>query len=349
MHAPRLLARLLYSVAPPLFLIPQGTSILALLIHHTPYQFPYRVPIATTIFLLSFALLCIFVLTYTLRTLLFPSSTKRQLLNPPVAACALLSSLVALESNTSYLALLNYHAAAHILFWIEAVLSVLTFVALTYALMLLPRSRTHLPPVLLLPVIAVITAAATGSVVAPTSPAVKSASLVILGFGVPFAFGYSFYYGTHLLSGSYTPATRKEGMAAVLLIGPFGQAAFALIRFGEVGNAELLFFGYACLWVCIGTAEMVRMVFLVGGGARTWRPAVVDWQVLFPVGVFANAAEELAYREGLLGWRIFATIWVCIYGAMWVGLVVEGVWVFGRLLGSLGTSEEEEEENEDRK
>lgn len=227
--------------------------------------------------------------------------------------------------------------------WIDIVVAVVVSLGMLFLMFTRQEhNNTTLAPTWLLPIVACVVAAASGSVVAealsPFNPALARgtliASYVVWGLGVPLAFMvialviYRFATGGPPDSGA---------MGSVFLpLGPCGQGAYGIINMGVV--ARKLAYSGTALVPNHGGVEALRIAdtmyaaaLVVGlvlwGLALAWyllgmsmfldhlrrKPTLLTegftvglWALTFPVGVFATATISLGHEFDSTALKVIA-------------------------------------------
>ncbi|KAF9887092.1 hypothetical protein FE257_010586 [Aspergillus nanangensis] len=237
------LSRALWHFSPQWFLIPQGTGIIAILLHQLHYQFGALPILAKIVWIYTIALFGIALILYTLRIMLYRHHVAHEL-RTNLLETSCLGSIAVTFTSVIEMASLQYGSTAglaiYILWWISAAISVLAVIAIPYVqLKLQPYGLERLPPAILLPVIAALTAAAGAGVVCTSAdisvrlqvPAIIVSYLIIgAGFGLAIAFS-SVVLLEHF---SRTYPTTDKVYQDMIICGPFGQGGFALQSLGAV-------------------------------------------------------------------------------------------------------------------
>jgi len=155
------------------FLIPQGTGILSVILHQLHYQFHGLAIISQIFWLITIVTLVGFLLIYILRIIIFPRHVAYQLSHNIMETCCLSSISIAFTTIIQMMALnltsdwgKGWGFAAWVLWWINATMAFLACVGIPYVFTKLEGAGIDfLPPGVLLPLIAALTAAAGGGVV----------------------------------------------------------------------------------------------------------------------------------------------------------------------------------------
>lgn len=273
------------------FLIPQGAGITTVVLHQLDYQFPGLQIISYCIWAFAVACLVLMPLIYLARIIMFPKHVAMALTTGVVEVACLSSLCIAFTSAIQMLAVTlgdeadrRWGMLACVLWWINMALALAVSTIIPYLCARVhPPGIDSLPPVVLLPMVAAITLAAGGGVVAQsaglgvtlTVPIVL-VSYLFLGLAVPLALAFTTVYLARLVDRS--PPPRDKVFQDMILCGPWGQGSFALQSLGQVvaQNTET-FAGYSAgmlftvqAWDVAGYASM----FL---GFVLWAQAVFWW------------------------------------------------------------------------
>ena len=181
----------------------------------------------------------------------------------------------------------------------------------------------------LLPIVAPIVAAASGSIVAQVLPNTKHVlltlivSYVLWGTGVPLAMAVLVIYFQRLAV--YKLPAREVIVSVFLPIGPLGQGGFAIMQLGSVSmrifpksgslNAQMtesgkvlyvvgwliavVMWGFGLVWLFFAFASITRHRFPFNMG---W------WGFTFPLGVFATSTVLLGHEIPSAFFRVLGTV-----------------------------------------
>lgn len=308
-----------------LFLVTQSTGILAVILHQLDYEFRGSQIIGIIVWLLTITLLVLFLLLYMAKSVLFPSTTKKELTSDITELCTLAGISITFGTIIELVALVCAHTwgegwgiAAYVLAWVDVGLAFLTCVGIPYVyLWYICPGVDRIPPVVVLPAIAAITAASTCGVVAfagEISPRLQVPMIIVgyilLGLGLPFALSLIVIFIARLLNGEWPP--RAKAPLTYVLIGPLGQGAYAfqilgtsaaapgLGAFGTYNKGRfitnddgkiieaasiltgLLLWGYAAFWLLFSLVESVHLGLFRGGGIKNRGYGLQMWSPVFP-------------------------------------------------------------------
>ncbi|KAJ5301059.1 uncharacterized protein N7443_006061 [Penicillium atrosanguineum] len=353
------------------FLIPQGTGIICILLHRLDYQFEGLMTIAKIVWIYTIVLFVLFLTLYILRILVYPARVRNQLQVNIVEISCLACIPISYDSITQ-LAVLQYGSRAsltlYVLWWIQTGLAVVACLGIPYVqLKLQPPGISHLPPTILLPFIAALTTAAGGGVLCGSdhiSPRLQVPVIIIsyleIGAGLSLAAGLDTLILLQHFNG-FTP-TADTVYQDMIVCGPFGQGAFALQVLGEavmkgsfaaydrgtfltskaavpIGYTSqflgLLTWGYGIFWWCFAILSICYTLCAQPGGWRKTQFSMAVWSLIFPWGVFTNAAVEFGKTMESPAFAVVSTALLLIILIMWFAvqiLTIKGVFT-GRLLG----------------
>ena len=228
------------------FLVPQGTGIIALILHQLEYQFPGLNIISYLFWLSTVVLLLVAVAAYVVRCVRFHSHVLHALRYEAGEVDCLASISISFTSVIQMIAIVlvdswghGWGTAAYLLWWINAGLAVVAVLAIPFVFTsLYPPGVSHLSPATQLPLIAALTAAAgAGSLCqyAQLSPGAQVPAILVsyllLGAALPLSFGLDVVFWTRLLEGS--APSRPLAFQDMILCGPWGQGSFALQGLGQ--------------------------------------------------------------------------------------------------------------------
>lgn len=231
------------------FLIPQGTGIIAILLHQLHYQFHGLETISEIVWVYTIALLATFLCVYTLRICIYPRHVIHELHYSITETSCLASIGIALTTIMQMVALTLVtqwgHAwamVAYVLWWVVTAMAVIAVVLIPYIYAKAqPPSLMHVTPTMLLPAIAALTAAAAGGTLCvyagrALGPALQGPVLVVtylqIGAGLPMAMSIVGLFQARLVEPTGFP--RLEHIYEdMILCGPFGQGSFALLIAGK--------------------------------------------------------------------------------------------------------------------
>jgi len=97
-HSSSVILKLIEQCTTQVFLISQGTGIMAVVLYNLDYQFSGLKVIAIIVWLLTIVLAILFSLTYVVKACMFPKTTRQELTSNIVEVCCLASASITLSS-----------------------------------------------------------------------------------------------------------------------------------------------------------------------------------------------------------------------------------------------------------
>jgi tellurite resistance protein TehA-like permease len=234
------------------FLIPQGTGIIAVILHRLDYQFRGLEIISYLFWITTIVLLLVLVALYALRCLLFPKHVADSLRNKPGEMDGLASISISFTSILQMAAMVlvpSWHGrwgtVIYGLWWANVAMAVLANVAIPFATTQLhPPGVAGLSPAARLPLIAMLTAAAGAGTIC-TSAGLGSdlqAPAVVVGYLLlGMGFGFATILDALFLARLFDRGTERGAVVVappnafqvMILCGPWGQGSFALQGLGQ--------------------------------------------------------------------------------------------------------------------
>ncbi|KAL4865763.1 hypothetical protein BDV12DRAFT_187943 [Aspergillus spectabilis] len=324
------------------FLIPQGTSIIAAILHQVHYRFGALSILAEIVWIYAIVLLGLGPGIYLLRVFLYPKHVLREIRRNVVEASCLSSIPIAFTSIIQMIALQYNESAdlvAYVYWWISTALSIIAAIGVPYLqLKMQPSGIEHLPPSFLLPVISILTSAAGGGTICENS--VLSARLRVpaiivshmeLGAGIPLAIciGACILYHHY----DHTYPQYDKAYQDMVLCGPFGQASFALQilglavqhSFGEYGQGMLLTVEAASPIAAVSQfvglfaiMSIVYTLYMQPGGWRKISFSLTTWSLIFSWGVYTNAAVRLVKLMDSPAFDVWSTALLLMLVLLWI-------------------------------
>ncbi|KAL4937439.1 hypothetical protein BDV06DRAFT_232595 [Aspergillus oleicola] len=366
----RPLSLAVYNFSSAWFLIPQGTSIIATILHQLHYQFGALPTLAKIVWIYAIVLLGLSLGIYVTRICLFPRHVLREIRQNVVEASCLSSVPIAFTSIIQMIALQytgGAEIAAYVLWWISTALSRVAVIAVPYLqLKMQPSGIEHIPPSFLLPVISILTSAAAGGIICDNSsfsvrlkvPAVI-VSYMELGTGIALAICIDACIVYHHFDQTY-PQYNKAYQDMVLC-GPFGQASAALqvlgmavqSTFGEYNRgtlitasaaspiaavsefAGLLAWGFGTFWWLFAILSITYTLYVQSGGWRNVSFSLSAWSLIFPWGVYTNGAVQLGTLMDSPAFYVWSTVLLLMLVIMWIVVhifTLKGIFT-GKILG----------------
>lgn len=305
-----------------LFLITQATGILAIAIHQLDYGFRGSQTIGIIVWLLTIVLVLVFLSIYIAKACMFPRKLGQELTSDIIELCSLASISVTFGGIVEVVALVcaqtwgeGWGIAAYVLAWINVGLAFVACIGIPYVyLWVLCPGIDGIPPAVLLPTVAAITAASTCGVVSSAGQLSSRFQVpmiivgyILIGLGLPFALSLIVIYIARLLNGQWPP--RAKVPLTYVIVGPLGQAAYAFQILGTSAGvgafgtynkgrfitdnsgkiveavsilAAVVLWGYGAFWILFCLAETVHQGLFKGGGIRNRGYGLQFWSPVFP-------------------------------------------------------------------
>ncbi|KAE8160750.1 voltage-dependent anion channel [Aspergillus tamarii] len=368
-------ARALWNFSSQWFLIPQGTGIIAVILHQLDYQFRGLPIISVIVWVYTIVLLVIGVFLYMLRILLYRRHVAHVLRTSIIETSCLASIPITLTTiiQMTVLVLVRQWGAAwgivaYVLWWINTAMAVVVVMGIPYVFVKIqpPGVKAVLPGVLL-PLISALTSAAGGGVIcrygalgSRLQVPVIIVSYLEVGLGLTLAITLTDIFVTRLFDQSF-PAV-EEIYQDMILCGPFGQASFALQILGQavlrdafadydrgtfltaeaakpIGFASelagLLVWGYGTFWWCFAILSISHALISRARHRQQTSYTLAAWSLVFPWGVYTNAAVELGKLMDSPAFKVWSTALLITLLVIWIVnhyFTVKGL-VTGDLLG----------------
>ncbi len=295
------------------------------MLHQLDWQFRGLDVIAIIVWLFTIVITVIFSLIYIAKLCLFPGTVRRQLTSDVVELCCLASLSITFGAIVDMLALVcakswgpSWGTAAYVLSWINVGLVFPVVVGIPYVYFCRePPGVEKIPPSIVLPANAAITASATcgvvcyaGKLTAGEQVPMIMVGYILLGLGLNFAVLTTGIYVVRLLDGGFPQ--RPQVLLNFILVGPLGQAAYAAQILGMAtsspGNRSfadynrgtfitesagqtisvvsilsgLVLWGYGAFWLLFSLATTVHLGFFTDGGIKTTQYSLSAWSPVFP-------------------------------------------------------------------
>lgn len=277
------------------FLIPQGTGILAVILHQLDYQFRGLGIIADIFWVCTIVLLLAMLAAYLLRIALYPKQVLTALSSNIVESACLASISITFTTIIQMIALTvvrewgdGWSEAVYVLWWINTAMAAAACIGIPYLFVRVePPSVSGVSPSIMLPLIAALTSAAGGGVIcrygaltdAQQVPVII-VSYLFVGLAMPLTVAYDAVFLSKLFDGSFP--SKHQTYQLMILCGPLGQGSFALQILGEVvqrgsfaGYNRGIFLTEAAA-VPIGYASQLLGLMSWGYGTFWWGFAIIS-------------------------------------------------------------------------
>ncbi|WQF87698.1 Putative transporter protein SLAC1/Mae1/ Ssu1/TehA [Colletotrichum destructivum] len=343
------------------FLVPQGTAVLATILHQLDYRFRGLTVISYLFWVAAAALLLSTLGIYAVRLALFPRHVLHTLRRDEVELAGLSSVSIAFTSVVQMASLTLVSAwgapwgeVVYVLWWAAFALAALVALVLPFLFIkVYPSGVPHISPATQMPVIAALTAAGGGGTIC-ASAALTSAqqvpvivvSYLLIGAGLPLVFALDVLFWARLLGNDQPP--RQKTFQDMILCGPWGQSSFALQMLGRavVGGsfagyasgvflaadaagpvgytsifAGLTAWGLATFWWFFAIMGVLH-AFLDGSVPKKIPYTLAGWALVFPWGVYTNAAVQLGKLLDSEAFKVWSTCLAIMLVAIWLVNVV---------------------------
>lgn len=240
----------------PYFLIPQGSGIIAVILHQLEYQFTGLQTIAVIFWMINLVTLLLFSLILFSRIALEPKTFFRGIANDQSEASCLASISVSFSVSVMMVSLVvvpswggrSWANAVYVMWWVAAALATACCVGVPLLFLKTVRAQggflESLTPTTQLPIIAALTAAAGAGTIA-SAVDLERAQLVpmlivgflLVGLALPLAVMLDVLFLIRMLQphegNSGGPLPPQLIYTDMVLCGPWGQASFALQSLGQ--------------------------------------------------------------------------------------------------------------------
>ncbi|RAK84917.1 hypothetical protein BO79DRAFT_274346 [Aspergillus costaricaensis CBS 115574] len=340
------------------FLIPQGTGVIAIILHQLDYQFHGLRIISVIVWVYTIVLLALCVSVYLARIFMYPRHVARALRASMVEVSCLTSVSITFTTIIQMIALAvaqqwgaGWPMASYVLWWINTAMALTAVMGIPYIFVKLqaPGIKAVVPSVLL-PLICALTSAAGGGVVCEYSgigarlqvPTIIVAYLEV-GVGIPLAMSFADVFIARLFEREFMPM--EQVYQDMILCGPFGQGSFALLILGQVVRsgafaeynrgsfltgeaaipigyasqlAGLLSWGYGTFWWGYAIISILHTAIKQPGGWRRIQYSLSAWSLVFPWGVYTNAAVQLGKVMDSPAFKVWSTALTLMLLILWI-------------------------------
>ena len=296
---------------------------LATVLFQLDWQFRGSEIIATIVWIFTILIFVVFSLLYILKIFCFPKIVRTQLSSDVMELCCLSSVSITFGVIINMVALVcakawgpSWGMVAYVLNWINIFFAVIVAVGIPYTYFRRnPPGTDSMPPSVILPAIAALTASASCGIVCFNGKLSARAQVpmiitgyVLLGFGLADAVSLIFVYVTRLVNGGFP--TKAQLWMNYILVGPLGQASVALQTLGQAASAPgnmtfasynrgtfltgsagqvlgtmgtlsgLLIWSYGAWWLLFSVAMTIHLGIFADGGIREY--SLSAWSSVFP-------------------------------------------------------------------
>ncbi|KAH8819368.1 voltage-dependent anion channel [Xylogone sp. PMI_703] len=356
------------------FLIPKGIGIIAVILHQLHYQFHGLGIISRILWVYTLVLWILFLILYFLRLIIYPGYTIKTILTDINETSCLASISITMTTIVIMIDLnvvsvwgAGWGIAAYVLWWINTAMSVVVCTGVPYIYVKYePPGVSNITAGTNLPLIASLTSAAGGGVICQYGALsdrlqvpVIIVSYLMVGMGLPLALGLDTIFLTRLFDRSSPSGIQLY--KDMILCGPWGQGSFALQSLGQaVLKGSFAGYGKGILLTAqaaqpIGYASIFGGLLAWGQGTFWWAFAIMSiaheayskrsiralsfglptWSLVFPWGVYTNAAVQLGTlmdSPAFNVWSTALTIMLVIMAIVNTVFTIKGI-ATGKLLG----------------
>ncbi|MCJ1476014.1 hypothetical protein MMC13_004678 [Lambiella insularis] len=265
----------------------------------------------------------------------------------------------------------KWGTAAFVLWWINVPVAAVGCFGLPYLFASIQAKGLYTAtPATLLPLIAALTAAAGGGVICrygaltdEEQVSVIIVSYLLVGIGLPLSLAFDAVFISRLLSKDQPKG--QETFQLFVLCGPLGQGSFAMLILGEVilrGSfagydagefitadaaksmayssmlSGLVAWGFGTFWWGFAIVGFIHDTFNRAeerGGWTKQEFTLAAWSVVFPWGVYTNAAVELGTLLDSRAFQVWSTVLTIMLVIIWllnIVFTIKGI-ISGKLFG----------------
>ena len=316
------LSRALRNFTSQWFLIPQGTGIIAVILHQLDYQFHGLRVIATILWVYTIVLLLAMLAAYILHIAIYPTQFRTALSTNVVEAACLSCISITFTVIIEMMALTvvrewggGWSDVLYVLWWINTAMSVAACIGLPYVFAKIQAPGVSaVPPGIVLPLIAALTSAAGGGIICrygslsdQQQVPVIIVSYLLIGMALPLTIAYDAVFLSRLFDKNFP--TGQQTYQLMILCGPLGQASFAFQILGQVVQrgsfAEygrgvfltkeaatpvayasefmgLITWGYGTFWWAFAVISLIHEGVARSLTRSTYNFSISAWSVVFP-------------------------------------------------------------------
>jgi tellurite resistance protein TehA-like permease len=303
------------------FLIPQGSGIVAIILHQLHYQFQGLGIIANIFWLVTIITLVSFLLIYISRAIVFPHHVANQFASNFMETACLCSISIAFTTIIQMIALTltpswgpSWGHAAYVMWWINVALAAMACIAVPYILTKVDGPGiASVPPGALLPSIAALTIAAGGGVIcrygaisASQQVPVIIVSYLFVGIGLPLAIIVDAVILARFFDRAFP--MKQQVYQLMMLCGPLGQGSFALQILGTcVQRGTFAQYNTSSFISAMGASTIATSSQFLG--LLTWGFGIFWWAY----ACIAILHYIVAEPKALLQWDQTLSIWSLIF------------------------------------
>ncbi|KIH93028.1 C4-dicarboxylate transporter/malic acid transport protein [Sporothrix brasiliensis 5110] len=356
--------KIVRNFTPSWFSVCMGTGVVAILLHNLPYNAHGVWYLSVAVFCLNILLFITFSLITITRYVVYPEIWNVMIKHPsqslflgciPMAFSTIVTMMALVCTTWGNWAIYLIWA----FWWVDVFGSCACSLIIPFVIIHHHRNQlSHMTAALLLPVVPVIVAAASGSVIAEALPnrshqlTTLVLSYIIWGLGETFSFFIMTVYFLRLQIHDLPP--REVIVSVFLPIGPLGQGGFAIQQLGKLAMQVLPATGAFNGAIPDGTSPNAldatalygpTVLYMIGilagfflwGAALGWLAfAIISimttksfpfnmgwWGFVFPLGVFTSCTGVLAVELSSTFFKVITMIFSALVFCLWILVAVK--------------------------
>jgi len=314
--------------------------------------------------------LIVFLLIYLFRVMLFPRHIVNQFRHNVMEAACLASISISFTTIIQMMALTltaswspGWGMAAWVMWWLNAAMAAICCIALPYVFTKVEGLTIDwVPPAVLLPLIAALTAAAGGGVVCrygAVSPELQVPVIIVsylfIGLGLPLSVVVDAVFLARVSDQAFT--VQQKVYQLMILCGPLGQGSFALQilgtcvqrgAFAKYDNSSfvsvtgaktvptisewlgLITWGYGTFWWAVACVAILHYLLTNPRELLRWDKSLSAWSMVFPWGVYTNAAVQLGVVLNSRAFWVWQTVLLLLLICIWLANVAATLFGVGK-------------------
>lgn len=242
--------------------------------------------------------------------------------------------------------------AAYVMYWVNVVMAATACIGIPYVFTKLERPGIdEISPTVSLPLIAALTLAAGGGVTcqygqlgANLQVPVIILSYLFIGMALPLSVAFDGMFLVRLFDKA---VPRQQKVYQLMIVcGPPGQASFALQMLGTcvksgafatydtssfigpssaspIGTTSqvlgLVYWGYATFWWAFASIAVLHDTISSPKTVLRWDQSLTAWSLVFPWGVYTNAAVQLGVTLNSRAFWVWQTVLALLLVIIWLG------------------------------
>ena len=318
----------LQNFASQWFLIPQGTGIIAIVLHQLDYQFQGLRIVADIFWLLTIASLLLMLAAYCTRILLYPKQVRAALQSNISEAACLSCIVIAFTTIIIMTALTSvrlwsskWGTVVFVLWWINVALAVASSIGTPYAFAHIEHpGTTKVTPTIFMPTVCGATTAVGGAIICRYGALTNHeqvpviiVSYLLLGLVLPLTIAYDALFLARSFEGNLP--NEQQVYQIFILCGPLSQGSYALQVLGDVVSRGP-FAGYGRGLFLTQSAAMPIAYASEFAGLIMWGYATFWWGFAIVSVVFDFISKAKA-KGGIRKMEFSLSAWSVVFP--WVG------------------------------